>query len=124
MVTLEGLKKSATASLARKYEEAFSEAPSAEMSRGDMIQRLWQHFQEAEETVTPEWREDAHYDEGDEESAELGERYHRIFSAGEIRHIRDLRIGGMSYKKIADQYDVSHTFIRNVCIRRLYKDVK
>lgn len=60
----------------------------------------------------------------DEESVELGEKYHRILTAEDVRQIREMRATGISYKKIATQYGVSHTFIRNIVMRRLYKDVK
>jgi len=137
--TLESLKKSATVTLIRKYREVFGD-PSEDVTRNDMIAALWQHYSEAGEEQGEPRTVSELLDEGyaelteaiaaditedaDAESQELGEKYHRILDANDVRTIRGLRASGVAYAKIASEYGVSHTFIRNIVMRRLYKDVK
>lgn len=48
----------------------------------------------------------------------------RRFNDDQIRKMRELRKNNVSYKKISEIFDVSTTFVRNVEMRNVYKDVE
>ena len=48
----------------------------------------------------------------------------RKFSDDEVRTMRSMKADGESFKFIAAVFGVSHIFVRNVVIGKLYKDVK
>ena len=48
----------------------------------------------------------------------------RRYAADQIRDMRSLRAQGMTYEKIARQFECSNMFVRNVCLLNVYKDVQ
>jgi hypothetical protein len=41
----------------------------------------------------------------------------------DVKNIRTLREGGLSYRQLADKYDISHEMCRRICTKICYKEV-
>lgn len=53
-----------------------------------------------------------------------GKKIGNNLTEGDVKSIRSLHEDGLSFAKIGEMYNKQPNYIRNICIRKLYKNVK